>query len=561
MKNAALRRCTGLLLGAAGLLAATIGMVGPAHADIKLPNGTVVPQGGALQDYLNGVGNYNVDSNNQPIQEMINGVRDAAISPEKFSPLCEFAGQYIAKGGGASFAIGWYNVDDSRAATNPPLYKRSTGDLNVAAADSDIQILFPFATALPPANMRALTSQSIRNNPAYKGGLIGFVLVPNPSNTGNQVQYKYTESRFNAKCTKCTAAGETPGPWHTRLIYKSNKLANTFYLGFEDLDFTDASGSAGVAGNDLDYEDFLFRFTGIACEGAGKSCAVSGAKGACAIGVTECNGAGTLTCKGITAPNTLAEKCDGIDNDCNGQVDDGATCPMGKTCDRGRCTTQCSGEFPCPGGLSCDDGKCIDQACVGVSCDVTQVCRLGKCVSPCDNIVCPNPYICSGGTCIDPCVDTDPTTGVQTPKSCGQGKTCIGGACVTTCDCLPCGAGLGCQGSTGKCVDIGCENKTCGAGDTCVAGQCQASCLNAKCPLNQKCELGKCIDAISTTPIDPNNPDPNNPDDGSGGGGAIDTGCACRLAPGQTGSSALGFGAGMLLLGWAALRTRRRRMN
>ena len=59
--------------------------------------------------------------------------------------------------------------------------------------------------------MLDLTAASIRSNAKYKGGLIGFVLVPNPNGTGaGAAQYHYTEHRFNVYCSKCT----TPGPWY-----------------------------------------------------------------------------------------------------------------------------------------------------------------------------------------------------------------------------------------------------------------------------------------------------------------------------------------------------------
>ena len=183
---------------------------GPAQAVITQPNGQVVPLTGRLQGYLNG------SANNNNLNEMINEQTDAQIEPQKFSPLCDFSGRYVAKGGGANFAIGWYNIDDTRANSNPPKYVPiNTGaGLNTAAANSDIQILFPFSAGLPPANMLDLTAASIRSSPAYKGGLIGFALVPNPNGTGtgNATQYHYTEHRFSTNCTLCSV----PGPWYSR---------------------------------------------------------------------------------------------------------------------------------------------------------------------------------------------------------------------------------------------------------------------------------------------------------------------------------------------------------
>jgi MYXO-CTERM domain-containing protein len=518
-------------------------MSGSTEAAVTQPNGQAVPVGTALQNYLNG------SANNNNINENINAQRDAQTEPQKFSPLCDFSGRYVAKGGGANFAIGWYNIDDTRANNNPPKYVPiNTGaGLNTAAANSDIQILFPFSASLPPANMLDLTAASIRSSPAYKGGLIGFALVPNPNGTGtgNATQYHYTEHRFSTNCTLCSA----PGPWYSTLTYKSNQLANTFYLGFEDLDFLNAAGNGGVNGNDLDYEDFLFRFTGVACVGAGLPCTDMTQQGACQIGVTECDAQGKIFCKNVVKPAQNKETCDGVDNDCNGQVDEGAQCPIGQLCSKGRCADPCGSEALCPLGQECQLGRCIDTGCIGKTCAANQICRAGSCVSPCEGIKCPAPYICSGGLCIDSCVGV----------TCGQGKVCQNGACVATCDCLPCGSGQACQGATGKCVDQGCQGLTCGTGDVCSKGSCVDPCIGTICPSGQTCKLGKCSDLP--------------PDDGSGGGGGggpgtdgnpidggtVETGCACRFAPAQSGPGAWAMLAGVSILGLAAYRRRRSR--
>jgi len=51
----------------------------------------------------------------------------------------------------------------------------------------------------------------------------------------------------------------------------------------------------------------------------GASCN-SGKPGACAAGTTACT-AGAIACNQNTQPS--AETCDGIDNNCNGAIDDG----------------------------------------------------------------------------------------------------------------------------------------------------------------------------------------------------------------------------------------------
>jgi hypothetical protein len=79
----------------------------------------------------------------------------------------------------------------------------------------------------------------------------------------------------------------------------------------------------------------------------------------CQPGNTLCLN-GKLACIGAIGPGPT-EICDGKDNDCNGLVDDNATCPPNHVCINGACRLLCSsGEFPCPGGNYCTgDGYCL----------------------------------------------------------------------------------------------------------------------------------------------------------------------------------------------------------
>ncbi|WP_437572638.1 hypothetical protein [Sorangium sp. So ce542] len=553
-------------------LSAALGASGTARADIVQPNGTTIPAvTGRLSDLLNG------SANNDDIDEMIDVVADAAVEPQVFSPLCEFSGKYIAKGGGANFAVGWYNVDDSRASDDPPKYVSvDTGaNLNTAAPESDIQILFPFSTSLPPAAMRELTAVSIRESPAYAGGLIGFVLIPNPNGTGNgnATQYHYTEHRFNVACTAC----ETPGPWYSDLIYRSNELLNTFYLGFEDLDFQNAAGAAGVNGNDLDYEDFLFRFSGITCPEAGQPCEVDENVGACRLGISDCDAQGAVICTPFVLPGSQAEQCDGVDNDCDDVIDEEAPCPESQVCNRGRCVDRCgSAEFPCEQGFVCQRGLCVEQACVDVMCEVGEVCRGGECSAPCDGVVCPHDQVCRAGRCIDPCQDV----------VCNSGQVCEGGVCVLQCNCRGCPTNERCDMESGRCVEAACADVSCDEGTYCREGACVDVCDGVACPAGERCEAGACVEApppptTATTSIgagldtvassgagDAASGSGGAPASGSGGappagagggasGGGESSGCGCRL--GADTPSAGGVAALLLAAGLAFRRGARRR--
>jgi fibro-slime domain-containing protein len=135
--------------------------------------------------------------------------------------------------------------------------------------------------------------------------------------------------------------------------------------------------------------------------GGGGGCNVAGLLGACATGTESCQN-GALLCEQTVMPS--AEVCDGVDNDCNGTIDDnpaglGGSCQTGQpgVCAAG--TTQCaSGKLACaplqaPSGEVCDglDNNCdgqIDEN-VAQSCGTcnlgVQTCQNGKfgsCVLP-----------------------------------------------------------------------------------------------------------------------------------------------------------------------------------
>lgn len=92
------------------------------------------------------------------------------------------------------------------------------------------------------------------------------------------------------------------------------------------------------------------------CEGpdpAESTCTVAGATGQCAEGKRLCV-AGWLTCQAVAAST---EVCDGVDNDCDGIVDNGTPETLGEGI---ACTTSC-GE----GKSACVDGvvRCISEGC------------------------------------------------------------------------------------------------------------------------------------------------------------------------------------------------------
>jgi hypothetical protein len=244
-------------------------------------------------------------------------------------------------------------------------------------------------------------------------------------------------------------------------------------------------------------------------------------------GLTACDPqSGSIICQ-AQAPTT--EVCDGIDNNCNGIIDDPALVAqndsrLGQACGGGAnlpapCrpgTTICSeGQVVCQGGVGptaevCDnrDNDCDGRTDNGAQCPPNFSCVLGQCLAPCGS----GEFPCAGGyTCdrqLNVCV---PTRGC-TP-ACGQCQTCRGGQCVDSCSLISCPGGSICQCGTclindcfeercdpGEICDFTartcktnpCSGVSCGAGQYCdpATGACIATC---SCPTGQRCDNGNCV--------------------------------------------------------------------
>jgi hypothetical protein len=102
---------------------------------------------------------------------------------------------------------------------------------------------------------------------------------------------------------------------------------------------------------------------------SGNTCS-TGQLGVCAAGTTTCSSS-QLVCQRNTAPST--ETCDGLDNDCNGTADPGCACINGQT---ETCYTGTAGTLnvgPCRSGTrTCSSGQW--GACAGQVLPTTDVC-------------------------------------------------------------------------------------------------------------------------------------------------------------------------------------------
>ena len=218
-------------------------------------------------------------------------------------------------------------------------------------------------------------------------------------------------------------------------------------------------------------------------DGIGEICA-TGDPGVCAMGRMGCVG-GEILCRpvhqgsreevcdlldndcedlrnacGQCGAEPDAETCNGIDDDCDGFIDNRAACLGTAACIAGVCAQTCdAGE--CEGALICLDGYCQDR-CAGVQCAANFSCDLRT------------------GDCGDPCADV----------VCGAGQICVDGDCGSCLE-VGCLAGQVCDGA--QCIADVCAGVNCARGEICKLGACVDSCSQLSCPLRNTCLDGRCV--------------------------------------------------------------------
>lgn len=223
----------------------------------------------------------------------------------------------------------------------------------------------------------------------------------------------------------------------------------------------------------------------------------TGQPGICARGVSACIN-GDFSCVPNFGPSD--DVCDGLDNDCDGLIDEGVINACGscgaldpETCDG--IDNDCDGtidEDPnselCEAFRTCYAGDCY-APCDAECADVGTVCdeETDLCLPPCTNNICEFGLSCEGTFTTSLCVDRcEGVTCTDEDERCWDGA-CVPDLCIYT----GCPDGLVCDGVA--CIPDACANISCQNGQFCRGGQCVSSCAQVSCPLYESCVDGLCV--------------------------------------------------------------------
>jgi hypothetical protein len=202
-------------------------------------------------------------------------------------------------------------------------------------------------------------------------------------------------------------------------------------------------------------------------------------KGICKRGMAVCKGAQGIVCEGCVGPQK--EICNGIDDDCNGLVDDGID-GVGRPC-------ACEGGVPL---MTLMTGECKPGRAV---------CK-GKEPLDCEGCQAPKPELCD-------CKDNNCNGMNDEGKTCETGFVCLRNAAKGVCECqpecgtgeFPCPPGLYCDMAEKPpvCKSARCAGKICLDGFACDEGdgQCKDMCANVKCAEPKVCKAGRCVDCYT----------------------------------------------------------------
>jgi hypothetical protein len=462
------------------LVAAGVLFASRARADIMQPppDGSIIPHILSPTGMCGRNDGLNVQACIDNSEVMLGGMRgavnvihNATIDQETFDPKCQLTFKILSKGGSVyGHVFGWYPVK-AGSNTPPPL--------------SDLHVFFNCADCQNEGLSRVLTLPPGTGTIAFFEGSYSSVACAAPAANGTvavePTYTMYTERRFNGRLRNGMPDTNSLPNFIRVLTWQSAARPDSFYFGWED---------DGSQYSDQNFNDLVTLVSGIECASGGQPCD-TGMKGFCANGTMQCR-AGVLTCVPDQPP--VPEKCNAVDDDCNGIIDEGDICPMGFVCFRGNCVPNCArGEFTCSGNTACeaDAGVCVDIACRGINCPAGQVCRAGTCVGECSGVKCPWGQACRHGGCVDVCSGLQCDQGFVCSPSYAMGPDKDPAGVCSNCGCQGCPGGTMCKDM--HCVPNDCLMVSCQAGTHCVSGSCADNCAGAVCPVGQKCSMGQCV--------------------------------------------------------------------
>ena len=173
--------------------------------------------------------------------------------------------------------------------------------------------------------------------------------------------------------------------------------------------------------------------------GLATTCSISNDNGTCA-GTRTCTTEGLSTCD---APIPMAESCNGLDDDCDGESDE-------PTLDGGKYIELCD-----------DDNACTEDTCTGSEGCVSTILEVGDCS---DADPCTVADHCVAGAC------------VGDPVECDDDNPCTENLCTAT-------GGCEFPAISGECDD----SDPCTLGDHCIDGMCLGTSVQCDCQEHADC--------------------------------------------------------------------------